>query len=969
MPTTSNTAFISNTNTAIFLSNTQVQVQITNANNVVLTPGIEQNLYVSDVITLKKVLDFGLTPAGLQREITQANLSSAIDITRSYVLNNGQKDNLYDHASISLKPTMPKPRGKIVAYFDYYSHSGTSGYLTVDSYPNATTNDGYNSIPIYLSPTTGGKFRLADCVDWRPIRPNGTESTSLSGARILQPDESFVSDYSYYLGRTDKIVLTSDRVFKVIEGVPSQYPETPKHNEDDMLLYTLKIPPYTMSHNNVSVTYTENKRYTMRDIGKLEKRIENLEYYTSLNMLELSADSLSIKDSNGLDRFKNGIIVDSFNGHKIGDVLSPDYSCSMNFEKGELRPYFIVQNTVLGLDPSGHLNINKNKSYVTLDYTEETFLEQGLATDAVNINPYNYSNFVGTLIITPDSDVWVDTTYRPQVTVNLEGENDAWEALSISPFGTKYGDWQTNWTGVTPEIKKTTTQQQIGYITTETTVAKTVNTIQKKETRAVSSFVVTPDTITKQIGDNVVDVSILPYIRPKTITMRGYDLKPGAVVYPFFDEKRMIGYWRNPTILILENSNGLFDINRGEILKISGSSVARVALGNGDATKHNILLVYAGHSTLNIGDTISGTSSGNTATINDILVFSDIVANSHSNTYMLNLAKSASNVSNSIYSNTIVNICSGTGEGQVRVVTGYDRVNRRLTVSSPFYPVPDNTSVYSIGTAQVLNTGFIAGSMVIPQGTFFVGQKKVRLTTDYTNSVDKVSSYADAIYYAQGLLSTREKTSVSTRVPKITIKTSTEERITSDSVIADVAVSQVQIRDETPPAVQPTTTIINNTEYIDRTTTIYNTTYIDRTTPTTDSSVDVLNKIRVVNDIDKTAYIVDSVPTSQYDYGTNSSDLTTIPGDNSIPDAEPKTNELDTTVTREYEGRDILSCLSLAQEGFGFNFSDAFTSCLGTISDTPNISTDSTTTTADVSGSDISPSGGDASGSSDPGAD
>ena len=30
----------------------------------------------------------------------------------------------------------------------------------------------------------------------------------------------------------------------------------------------------------------DNKRFTMRDIGKLEKRIERLEYFTSLNILE-----------------------------------------------------------------------------------------------------------------------------------------------------------------------------------------------------------------------------------------------------------------------------------------------------------------------------------------------------------------------------------------------------------------------------------------------------------------------------------------------------------------------------------------------------------------------------------------------------------------------------------------------------------------------------------------------------------
>ena len=44
-----------------------------------------------------------------------------------------------------------------------------------------------------------------------------------------------------------------------------------------MVLYNLSLEPYTFSSNSISVTVEkiDNKRYTMRDIGKLEKRIED----------------------------------------------------------------------------------------------------------------------------------------------------------------------------------------------------------------------------------------------------------------------------------------------------------------------------------------------------------------------------------------------------------------------------------------------------------------------------------------------------------------------------------------------------------------------------------------------------------------------------------------------------------------------------------------------------------------------
>ena len=50
----------------------------------------------------------------------------------------------------------------------------------------------------------------------------------------------------------------------------------------------------------------------MADIGRLEKRLENVEYYTRLSLLESDTANLQIVDSNGLNRFKSGFFVDNF---------------------------------------------------------------------------------------------------------------------------------------------------------------------------------------------------------------------------------------------------------------------------------------------------------------------------------------------------------------------------------------------------------------------------------------------------------------------------------------------------------------------------------------------------------------------------------------------------------------------------------------------------------------------------------
>ena len=94
-----------------------------------------------------------------------------------------------------------------------------------------------------------------------------------------------------------------------------------------------------LSTDTIEIKAIDNRRYTMRDIGGLHKRLENVEYYTQLNLLEQDAKSLQIQDADGFDRFKNGFIVDNFTGHGIGDVSDPDYSISMDMEPKRIKTF------------------------------------------------------------------------------------------------------------------------------------------------------------------------------------------------------------------------------------------------------------------------------------------------------------------------------------------------------------------------------------------------------------------------------------------------------------------------------------------------------------------------------------------------------------------------------------------------------------------------------------------------------
>ena len=64
----------------------------------------------------------------------------------------------------------------------------------------------------------------------------------------------------------------------------------------------------------------------MRDIGKLEDRIENLEEMTSLSLLELDTKTFQVRDVDNLDRFKSGFFVDDFRDTQRQDPLSKGFT-------------------------------------------------------------------------------------------------------------------------------------------------------------------------------------------------------------------------------------------------------------------------------------------------------------------------------------------------------------------------------------------------------------------------------------------------------------------------------------------------------------------------------------------------------------------------------------------------------------------------------------------------------------------
>ena len=395
-----------------------------------------------------------MTPGGFT---SGYDASKEVDITNRYSFDSGQRDSFYDLASIKLNPGQPVPAGPVKITFDYFSH-GSGDYFSVDSYTGVID---YENIPSYTSSNSNGDvYDLRDCLDFRPrIGDDGTFRTTTptrSYSELPKIGTNVEADYSYYLGRIDILYLDRLGKFDLVQGVPSLNPTKPPNPDSGMVLYEIEYKPYIILTNEVTSRKLDNRRYTMRDIGKLEKRITNLEYYTSLNLLEKETSDLIIKDeATGLDRLKNGFIVDNFSGHIIGDVKNPDYKIAVDMKEREGRPMAFTDNVsmveTLSLDSQRTTaNYKKHRDgIITLNYQEVEYIQNPYATDSFDVNPYKVAPFTGEIQLIPYSDDWKDITRRPDVIVNDDNNFDVIRELAeaVGVTGTVWNEWQDNWFG------------------------------------------------------------------------------------------------------------------------------------------------------------------------------------------------------------------------------------------------------------------------------------------------------------------------------------------------------------------------------------------------------------------------------------------------------------------------------------------------------------------------------------------
>lgn len=431
-----------------------------------------------------------------------------VNYTANFDLDNGQRDNMYAYGRIKVKAGAFLPAtGNIEVSYNYYAH-GAGDFFTVDSY----TALAYKDIPYY-----NGTF-LGNVIDLRY-----SEYSASPNMPLVAPNKDLIIDYTYYLARRDIIVVDSKQNFSVLRGVPSLSPVAPKGLDDAITLYELSIPAYTFKASDILVNKFNYKRFTMKDIANLERRIESLEYYTQLSLLESD-----IQGKEFLDKFKNGFIVDNFESLTTGDVENPLHTIALDFNAGEMRAEAVTKAVnVIATTLTNCVNTN---GIITLPYTQVAYQEQKLASTIVRIQPFAKFNWRGKVKLNPSFDNWISYTQAPDLTLDggyypstanqSQVNNKVWDVAARIFVGNEANNGQS------------------GRVNINTGGASSINDIGSTSVSGrglVSRTVTTVSTQTNYVGTRVVDIGAVPYIRSRWVEFTITGLKPNTTVIPYFD--------------------------------------------------------------------------------------------------------------------------------------------------------------------------------------------------------------------------------------------------------------------------------------------------------------------------------------------------------------------------------------------------------------------------------------------------
>lgn len=492
-------------------------------------------LVKEDCYELVAVKQIGIAGSIVDRDVPIEN----------FVFDSGQRDHYYGNGSISGFTSFDygdanQDRTFEVTY-KYFEHSAPNAnqtYFSVDSYQSLS--DELQNIGEYLS-SNGVSYDLVNCLDFR-VKLSEIQKSH----KTVIPFKRISSiDYEEYLPRIDVVYIDYAGKIKVKKGIPSTYdllaqPEPPKNA---MPLFVLELAPYTGTVDSVKVTKIDNRRYTMQDIGLIDRRLKNVENLVSLNLLEKSATELSILDPNGLDKFKSGIFADPCVNHNMGNTADRSYRVVVDPTGGMRCPFNLY---AVEYDVNSTTGVRVFKDIVTLEPAGEKVLcKNHFASGSVNVNPYLFYQWNGVVEIDPSVDTWVETKYLPNKT-NFK----VYDFTNKGPLNTNWNSWNDNVGGSQEQITENSVVSvnassyqsvyvnpngQSNYQVSLTTTTNPPQTIVKKYTK-----------YNTKVDEKLVNTEQVFYARPIRINFTAKSMRQGMNCMVYLGGKPMNATFTTP---------------------------------------------------------------------------------------------------------------------------------------------------------------------------------------------------------------------------------------------------------------------------------------------------------------------------------------------------------------------------------------------------------------------------------------
>ena len=758
------------------------------------------------------------------------------NVTSDFNFFNGQTLTHYDYSYILRKQGIKEPtrKLKIVYARGFYDSSDTGDITTASSYDNFNYGKEIQSVK---------RFRNTDILDVRPRVNNYTVSTGSrspfefdgreftngnhSSSYVLASDESETLSFTYYLPRIDRLYLTKDGVFQLKIGEPSDNPKLPAEVSNGLNIANIALPPYLYNVKDAEISFVDHKRYQMSDISRLETRIKNLEYYTTLSLLENNTANLFISDSVGLNRFKSGFLIDNFSSVGVQDN-SVGVKNSVDLQNGQLRAshYTTTLNLEIGSDAIAGIgtttnanqdrnylsnilgtNIKKTGSVVSLDYDEVLWLEQPFATRVENVTPYLVKTWEGSIELEPTVDVWIDVNRLELRDVRMEGsfrgvaealraeitDNADGSRIGVSPI--IWNSWETNnirqdlGLELSASVSSSSSTTDVGggqqevSTTTSVEIGGSVSlTTNLDQRRTGVQHTVREQIDTESLGDRIVSRDIIQFMRSRNIQFTGRRMKPNTQVYAFFDSVD-INDFCTPKLLEVSMTSGTFQVGE-TVIGVSPTSETVDGVDPNSLPYISFRLATSNHK---YGPYNSPTD---VFTQNPYDRNNNIPANYSSTSTILN-----------------VDTFSLANERQP-AFWGWARSGMILRGQS-------SGAVATVSTVRLVadNIGTIIGSYLVPDGNisgnpiFETGRTVFRLTNSSTNSRigGVITTSAEEIFYSQGDIDNTQEVTLSLRNARVDHEDFEETRTLTASSVATANAGST-----TSSSTQITSQVINN---------------------------------------------------------------------------------------------------------------------------------------------------------------